>query len=100
VYGALWQRLPGPWPVKLLESAALVVGVTALLFVVVFPWLEPRLPFTDVTVDEEESGADIVDEDNPDPSVVDPSAPAPADPNNPALGRGPASVDGLIGATR
>jgi hypothetical protein len=88
--------------VKLLESAALVVGVTALLFVVVFPWLEPRLPFTDVTVDEEESGADIVDPNNPDPSVDDPSAPvpAPADPNNPALGRGPASVDGLIGAAR
>jgi hypothetical protein len=28
------------------------VAVVALLFTVVFPWLEPRLPFNDVTVDD------------------------------------------------
>mgnify|MGYP006319453027 CR=1 FL=1 len=27
-------------------------GVVALLFLVVFPWVEPRLPFNDSTVDE------------------------------------------------
>ncbi|MDQ1695615.1 MAG: hypothetical protein QOJ03_968, partial [Frankiaceae bacterium] len=27
------------------------VGVCALLFFLVFPWVEPRLPFNDVTVD-------------------------------------------------
>lgn len=58
----------------------MVVGITALLFIVVFPWLEPRLPFTDVTVDEEQEGADTVDPSNPQPSttVVPTFVPAPA----------------------
>jgi hypothetical protein len=29
---------------------ALVLAVVALLVFVVFPWVEPRLPFNDVTV--------------------------------------------------
>jgi hypothetical protein len=76
----MWQRLPGPWPAKLLESALLVVGITAVLFIVVFPWLEPRLPFTEVTVDENQDGADTVDPANPQPSttVVPTFVPAPA----------------------
>jgi hypothetical protein len=28
----------------------LILAVVALLFLVVFPWVEPRLPFNDVTV--------------------------------------------------
>ena len=32
--------------------AQLPMGFVLLLFTVVFPWLEPRLPFNDVTVDE------------------------------------------------
>jgi hypothetical protein len=27
------------------------VAVVALLFLVVFPWLSPRLPFTDTTIE-------------------------------------------------
>jgi hypothetical protein len=38
--------------VKALEALVLAVAVVALLFLVVFPWLEPRLPFNDVTVDQ------------------------------------------------
>ncbi len=49
-YGWLWRRLPGPWPVKAVICVVLVVAVVALLFGVVFPWIEPRLPFGDVTV--------------------------------------------------
>lgn len=47
----MWGKLPGPWPVKLLLAVVLALVVTLLLFTVVFPWLEPRLPFNDVTVD-------------------------------------------------
>jgi hypothetical protein len=76
----------------------MLVGVTALLFIVVFPWLEPRLPFTDVTVDDE-AGADIVDPNNPDPSVDDPASQTPGtDPQNPTLGRGAATLPVLGGA--
>jgi hypothetical protein len=87
VYGALWRRLPGPWPVKLIESAVLLTGVVALMFVVVFPWVEPRLPFTDVTVDEEQPGADTVDPNNPQPD-----APQTQSPENPTLGLSAASL--------
>ena len=51
MYAALWRILPGPTPVKLLLAAALFAAVVAVLFLWVFPWLSPRLPFSDVTVD-------------------------------------------------
>jgi hypothetical protein len=47
----MWRRLPGPWPAKLLGMLALLVGVLALLFLVVFPSVGPSLPFNHVTVD-------------------------------------------------
>jgi hypothetical protein len=47
----MWRKLPGPWPVKLLEALVAFAAVVVLLFTVVFPWIEPRLPFNDVTVD-------------------------------------------------
>lgn len=46
----MWRKLPGPWPVRLLEALVAFAAVVVLLFTVVFPWLEPRLPFNDVTV--------------------------------------------------
>ncbi|HET8642837.1 MAG TPA: hypothetical protein VFM37_12935 [Pseudonocardiaceae bacterium] len=49
MYGWIWRHLPGPVPVKVVEALALVAAVLALLFFVVFPWAEPRLPFNDVT---------------------------------------------------
>ncbi len=52
MYSALWRRLPGPWPVKVLQCLVLLAAVVLLLFTVVFPWAEPRLPFTDVTVED------------------------------------------------
>jgi hypothetical protein len=51
VYPWIWRHLPGPWPVRLVVAAVLVLAVVAVLFTVVFPWAEPRLPFTGVTVD-------------------------------------------------
>jgi hypothetical protein len=49
VYGWIWRHLPGPFAVKLVEALVLVAAVLALLFLVVFPWAEPRLPFNEVT---------------------------------------------------
>jgi hypothetical protein len=50
MYGWLWRRLPGPTPLRVLLAVLLVLAVVVALFLVVFPWLEPRLPFNDVTV--------------------------------------------------
>jgi hypothetical protein len=50
VYGWLWRHLPGPWPARLLCCAVLAVIVVVVLFQLVFPWLDARLPFNQVTV--------------------------------------------------
>ncbi len=51
MYAALWRRLPGPAPLKLLEALLLVLAAVALLFAVVFPALEPLLPFDQITIE-------------------------------------------------
>ncbi|HEY0869496.1 MAG TPA: hypothetical protein VGD55_03780 [Acidothermaceae bacterium] len=50
MYGWIWRRLPGGFGAKVGGCALLLVGVLALLFFVIFPWAEPRLPWNDVTV--------------------------------------------------
>ena len=50
MYGWIWRTLPGGLPGKLIGSTLLALAVVALLFLVVFPWAEPRLPWNDVTV--------------------------------------------------
>ena len=52
MYGWIWRRLPGGVPSKVIGSAILVLAVVALLFLVVFPYVDPRLPFSDVTVNQ------------------------------------------------
>jgi hypothetical protein len=52
VYTWIWRHLPGTTPVKSLFALVLIVAVCALLLFVVFPQVEPLLPFTDVTVDQ------------------------------------------------
>jgi hypothetical protein len=51
VYTWIWRKLPGGLPGKIIGSLLLVAAVAAILFFYVFPWVEPRLPITDVTVD-------------------------------------------------
>jgi hypothetical protein len=51
VYSWIWRHLPGGTRSKALLSVFLVLTVAALLLFVVFPWLEPHLPFNDITVD-------------------------------------------------
>ena len=53
MYVWIWRHLPGGWPLKALQSLVLLLVAVALLFVVVFPWAEPRLPFNQVTVPHE-----------------------------------------------
>jgi hypothetical protein len=52
VYGWVWRRLPGSRGAKAAEALGLLVVVVLVLFLWVFPWLEPRLPFNEVTVDQ------------------------------------------------
>jgi hypothetical protein len=50
MYVWIWRRLPGGLPGRILGSLLLVAAVVALLYLVVFPWLGPKLPFNHVTV--------------------------------------------------
>ena len=50
MYGWLWRALPGPLAVRLLLVLLLLLAVVALLFLVVFPWVEELLPYNDVNV--------------------------------------------------
>jgi len=51
VYGWVWRHLPGPTAARALIALALLAGVLALLFYVVFPWAVPLVPGQDVSVD-------------------------------------------------
>lgn len=55
MYVWIWRHLPGGLPGKLVGTLVLLVGVLALLFFLVFPWAETRLPFNDVTIDHSRS---------------------------------------------
>ena len=70
MYGWIWRTLPGNVWVKLLISLVLVLAIVYALFTWVFPWAEPLLPFSDVTVDQEN-----VNEDGPGMSGTAQSAP-------------------------
>ena len=50
MYAWLWRHLPGPWGIRLGIAVALLVGVIALLLFVVFPVIDPHLPWNDVNV--------------------------------------------------
>lgn len=50
MYTWIWRHLPGPLAVRLLQVLVLVAAVSVLLLFVVFPYVEPRLPFNRVTV--------------------------------------------------
>jgi hypothetical protein len=51
MYSWIWRHLPGGTASRAALSVVLVLAVCALLLFVVFPWVEPNLPFNDVTVD-------------------------------------------------
>ena len=51
MYVWIWRHLPGGLPGKLLGSLVLLAAAVLVLFVYVFPEVEERLPYSDVTVD-------------------------------------------------
>jgi hypothetical protein len=52
MYVWIWRTLPGNVGAKLAGSLLLLAGVVAVLFFVIFPFVEPRLPFNNVNVDQ------------------------------------------------
>ena len=50
MYVWLWRHLPGPIAAKLMQSLLLFAAISALLMFVIFPWIEPKLPISQVTV--------------------------------------------------
>ncbi|MBW9205565.1 hypothetical protein KV102_16250 [Mumia sp. zg.B53] len=59
MYAALWRILPGPTAVKALIAVALFVGVVLILFLVVFPEVEPLLPFDQITLEPEQTAGTV-----------------------------------------
>lgn len=51
MYVWLWRHLPGPLAARLVQALVLLAGAVTLLMLVVFPRVEPLLPYQDVTVD-------------------------------------------------
>lgn len=51
MYSWIWRHLPGAFAVRLITAVVLVFGIVALLLFVVFPWLDPLLPFNNVTTE-------------------------------------------------
>lgn len=50
MYPWIWRHLPGPLAVRLLTAVLLALAVVAVLFFVVFPVVDPLLPWNHVTV--------------------------------------------------
>jgi len=51
MYSWLWRRAPGPWWVKSLMTLALICAVVLLCFRAFFPWISPKLPFNQDTLE-------------------------------------------------
>lgn len=51
MYGWIWRRLPGPLGLRVVLAVLLAAAVVLVLFTTVFPFVEPLLPFDDVTVE-------------------------------------------------
>ncbi|MBW8481817.1 hypothetical protein [Actinomadura parmotrematis] len=45
MYAWIWRSLPGTWQARLAIAAGLVAAACALLWYVIFPWLEPKVQF-------------------------------------------------------
>jgi hypothetical protein len=57
MYSWIWRHLPGPLVARLLQTLVLLAAAVALLLFVVFPAVEPLLPYNDVTVSNSDDPA-------------------------------------------
>lgn len=71
MYVWIWRHLRGPLVLRVLQAAGLLAVVVAALFAWVFPAVEARLPYQDVTVPVDPSAS-------PSPASVGPSPTGPA----------------------
>jgi hypothetical protein len=55
MYGWIWRRLPGATWTRAVVSAVIILLAVALLFLVVFPWLDGHLGINEVTIDSLEA---------------------------------------------
>jgi cytoskeletal protein RodZ len=78
MYGWLWRKLPGDLTGKVFGSVVLLVGALALLFFVVFPFVEPRLPWNDVTVNTPSVGPSPASSPTASPTAVPSSTAVPS----------------------
>jgi hypothetical protein len=51
MYAVLWRVLPGPAWTRVTVLVVAALAVLALLFLVVFPAVEPMLPFDKITLE-------------------------------------------------
>ncbi|HEY7485679.1 MAG TPA: hypothetical protein VH912_14540 [Streptosporangiaceae bacterium] len=57
MYGLIWRLLPGDRTAKLATAAVLILIVAAVLWYLLFPWVEPKIQFDHGTVQERTSSA-------------------------------------------
>ena len=68
MYTWIWRQLPGGLPGKLVGSLLLLTAAVLLLFFVVFPAVEPLLPFGDVTVEQDSASRPALAREEPAPA--------------------------------
>ncbi|TDE28610.1 hypothetical protein [Actinomadura sp. 6K520] len=51
MYAWIWRHLPGTRQTKTATALGIVIAVAAILWYLVFPWLEPKVQFDDGVVD-------------------------------------------------
>lgn len=51
MYAALWRVLPGPAWFRVVALLVAFVAITLVLFLYVFPVVEPMLPFDQITLE-------------------------------------------------
>lgn len=45
MYAWIWRRLPGGWQARTATALVLVLALSAVLWYLVFPWVEPKVQF-------------------------------------------------------
>jgi hypothetical protein len=83
VYAWIWRHLPFGLPGRIVGSLALLAATGALLWYVVFPWVEPLMPFDDVQVTQDGGTPGGPVDSSAGPAVEDDDIPYDTTTNNP-----------------